>query len=526
MSDFDLVLKRGTLVDGTGGEPLRGDLGLRGGRIAAIGAELAGAQTLDCEGLCVAPGFIDTFARDDLAALAPEPALESRVRQGVTLELIGQDGVGPAPLRQGDVAARRERLRPVLGSPETDWSWRSVASYLDALDAARPLLDLAYLVPHGAVRESIVGPADGPAAPHDVFRMKGLLARSLDEGAWGVSFGLDHPPGCFADREELVELAAVAASRDVPIVARLRSGAPSVVEGLEELAAVGREAGARVHVPHLEVRGPAGGSRLPELVAALEEARRRGVELTADVHPYPAGLRLLSTLLPAWAWEGGVEALLARLAEAGPRARIRAHLEAPHGAWGACGAQNILYWGLPPERRDLVGRDAASAAEGSGRDPLDFALDLLREARLEVAVLLRDQSEEAFERLLALPGINVSAGGLALGRPHPRLFGAFPRVLARSVRERGALGLAAAVRKMTGLPADTFGLGEVGYLVEGKRANLVVFDPAAILDPASFEEPEQFPLGVREVFVGGRAVVRDGRLTGERAGRVARRGRR
>jgi N-acyl-D-amino-acid deacylase len=252
-------------------------------------------------------------------------------------------------------------------------------------------------------------------------------------------------------------------------------------------------------------------------------AQRAGVQITADLYPYPAGQVMLATLLPAWVHEGGAQAALLRLANPGDRARMRDHLEDPAGLWGACGAQNIVYWSLPSGRTELLGKDAASVAQAAGKGPVDFALDLLREENLGVTVVCKDQSEEIVERLLVLPQVNVCAGGLPGGRPHPRAWGAFPRVLARYVREKGILTLEQAIRKMTGLAADTFGLDDFGYVVEGKRANLVVFDPATIRDTATFEAPESYPDGIRYVLVGGKIAVRDGRPTGERAGRVARR---
>lgn len=523
MADFEVVLKRGTIHDGTGGPPLRADVGLRSGRIASIGADLSGDEELDCSDLCVAPGFIDTHAHSDLLALAAEPTLEAKVRQGVTLDVVGQDGLGAAPLRIGDVASRRDQLALLLGNPDVDWTWRSVASYFDALDQARPVLDLACLVPHGAIRESIMGLAERTAAPHDVFRMKGLLARSLDEGAWGLSLGFHHPPGCWACANELLELAGVAASRHVPVFAHLRTETDQVLEAVEELVRLGREAGAHVHISHLKLSGERAWSQLPQLLQSIEAAQQAGVQLTADVYPYTTAHVMLAALLPAWAREGGRDAAVARLSDARERERIRAHLFAPGSVWNACGPENVLLWSLPSGRADLAGKDLAAAAQGSGRDPIDFALDLLREERLGVAALCRSQDEAVMERLLALRYVNVSSGGLPSARPHPRAYGAFPRVLAHLVRDRQSLTLPQAVRKMTGLPADTLGLGDFGYVVEGKRANLVVFDPATVADLATLEDPARFPEGIRFVLVGGKLVVREGRLTGERPGRVARR---
>jgi len=519
MPDLDLVLKHGILYDGTGGDPLRGDIGVRGGRIAAIDADLTGHETLDCEGLCVAPGFIDTCARDDLAALA-RPTLESKVRQGITLALVGQDGVGVAPLRSGDVEARREALAFLLGRYDIDWPWRSLASYLDALDQARPALDLACLVPHGAIRTSILGTAEREAVGHDLFRMKGLLARSLDEGAWGFSVGFRHPPGCYASKHELVELSVVAASRYVPLVAGLRSEGELLLESARELIELGRESGARLHLAHLALGGEESWPLLPRLLEIFGAARAGGVGLTVDLAPYTSDYVPLAALLPAWVTADGPRAVSARLSSLEERQRIRAQLLAPQSAWCAYDASQLHLSSLPSSRSDLAGKDLAAAAAGA--DPIDFALDLLREEPA-ATVVCRNQSEEVLEALLALPYANVGSGGLAAGAPHPRAWGAFPRVLSRYVRERGTLSLPQAVRKMTGLPADSFGFDDFGYVLEGKRANMVVFEADQARDLATLDEPARFCEGIRHVLVGGKMVVRDGSLTGERPGRVARR---
>jgi N-acyl-D-amino-acid deacylase len=525
MAEYDLVLKKGTLYDGTGGAPMRADLAVRGTRIAAIGPDLDGPEVIDCEGLCVAPGFIDTHSHSDLAALA-EPSLEMKVRQGVTLELLGHDGLSVAPLRAGDVEGRRRQVAPLLGQPELDWSWRSVANYLDALDLSRPALDTAYLVPHGAIRESIIGPTDSPAEPHDVFRMKGLLARSLDEGAFGVSTSLSGRPGRLARHEELTELAGVAASRQVPLVLHLRSDGDRVLESVEEAARIARESGVHVHLARLKIAGRRNWERLEALLEAIQTAQREAIKITADLYPYEAGVCPLAAMLPPWVLEGGTDAALERLASENDRARVRAWLlEADVGRddpWHLAGPEAI-HLSLPSGRRpELAGRPLAELGRDLGRDPIDLALDLLREERLEVFALPFDQSEEVIERLLRLPFVNVCSASSPV-RPHPRSWGAFPRVLARFVRERSALSLEAAVRKMSGLPADVFGLSDHGYLLEGKRANLVVFDPAQVRDTATFEQPASGPEGIPHVLVAGRPVVRDGRLTGERPGRVARR---
>ncbi len=511
MAEFDLVLRNGLLHDGTGADPIRGDVGVLGDRIAAVGAPLKGRKVLDCTGLCVAPGFVNVRSHSDLEALA-EPALPSKVCQGITLEVVGHDGLGPAPLRAGDVENRRRKLgRRLLG--EIDWGFRSVASYLDMLDQARPTIDLAYLVPHGAVRDSVVGVTE-PAAPHDLFRMKGLLSRSLDEGAFGLSLFLPGDGSAASAFEELSELASVVAARELRIVGRARHGGARLLDSLSELFAVGRDCGAHVHVSGLSVRGARGRSLVEGVASAFAAAHRLGVKATADVSPSTFRLALLSDLVPPWVLDGGRAALRASLADARDQQGLRRRLlgDAALDPLLAFRPETIRLWEVPVGRgRDPGGR-ALSEAAGS-RDPLLFALDLLAEAPHDTTVVLGDLEEVALDELIALPFVIWSAADL------PGRGDQFPRALARCGRGPRSLSLASAVRKMTGQPAETFGLDDHGYLLAGRRANAVVFD-AELLRESGVLEPAS---AIRHVLVGGKPVLLDGSLTGERPGRVVRR---
>jgi len=516
MADFDLVLRQGLIYDGTGESPRHADIAVRGDRIAAVvesSENIVGFQNIDCSDLCVAPGLIDVHGRSDLRAFGSDAAIDRALLQGVTLELIGQDGLGPAPLRSGDVFSRREQLQ-ARGAPSTlqdvDWNWRTVADYFDALDEAHPALDLACLVPHGAVRESVLGLADRPVGSHDLARMKGLLARSLAEGGWGFSLGLSLPPGCFSDLEELVDMTGVAAARRVPMVARLRSDGEGLLDSASELLAIGRRSCARVHLARLSISGAAPERQLPDLLAILERARREGVGLTADVSPHAVHHFMLSSLLPSWMHEGGAQAALARLANPHARQRLREELSDRRSSWRQTAAPGTVLSSLPSQagrpadrpytgHPELLGQELSRAAHSAGKEPLDFALDLLRDEHMAV-VMERRASEEVIEQLLELPWTTISAGE-----------GAFARVLAKLVRERPVLSVEQAVHKMTGLPAEIFGLSDFGCVEAGKRASLMVFDPT---------KPEG---GVPYVLVGGKLVVEGGALTGERPGRVVRR---
>ncbi len=489
MAEFDFVLSNGVLYDGTGASPMRGDLGVLGDRIAGIGSGLKGRQVLDCSGLAVAPGFVDVRSQIDLKALSA-PGLPSEARQGITLALVGHDGLGPAPLRAGDVEDRRGKLaRRACG--EVEWGFRSVASYLDAVDQARPAIDLAYLVPHGAVRDSVLGVAV-PAQPHDLFRMKGLLSRSLDEGAFGLSLQLPREGDAAAAFEELCELAQVTAARDLPIVARPRLGGAHLLASLSELFAVGRESAAHVHVSGLEVRGA---GAVPEVADAFASAHSRGVEATADTSPAAVRAAPLAELFAPWVMNGGLGALRARLADPAERERLRRRLLADPAcdSWLSSNPAAVRLWSLPAARQALCGQSLAEAA--AGRDPLLFALELLAEEPPAGGVLVADLDEGALDGLLDLPFVCLSAGGLSGAPPAPGAGGAFPRALARLVRERRSLPLTAAVRKMTGQPAEALGLRDHGYLLVGRRANAVAFDADRIRDPPTSSTRRAPPRG-------------------------------
>lgn len=528
MPELDFVLRGAFVLDGTGSPGRVTDIGIRGDRIAALGSGLQGTEVLDASGLAAAPGFIDTHSHSDLRVLEA-PALEPKLRQGITLELFGQDGISVAPVLERDVPNRRRQLAGLLTDPKVSWRWRSVGDYLAEVEASRPALDVTYLVPHGAVRECVMGMEDRRATDDELARMQALLAEGLDQGAYGLSTGLIYPPCCYSDTRELVALCEVAAKRQVPIVVHLRSESDRLLEALEEMFDVGRRSGVHVHVSHFKIAGRNNWPKVDRVVAAVERAAQGGVKVTADQYPYVAGSTMMGAILPPWVHAGGSEKALERLADPAQRAKMRAQMLDPSEVdwdnfWKWSGPEGILISDIPSGRRpELVGKSVKEAADGAGADPVEFALDLLLSERMGVAMVSFSQSEEVVERLMRLPYVNACTDGLLGGRPHPRAFGTYPRILSRFVRERKSLTLEEAVRKLSGLAADTFGFRDHGYIAVGRRANVVLFDPATVEDTATFAQPIQFPRGLPHVIVGGKLVLRDGVLTGARPGLVDRR---
>src|SRR5215468_3131528 len=524
MKTPDLVLKNGTIIDGAGRMRYEADIAIRRNYILAVDTPgtLVAGEEIDCSGLVIAPGFIDTHSHSDLRVLI-EPRLPMKVRQGITLEVFGQDGVSVAPVRMGDQPQVARSLAGLDGQLGRAWDWESVADYLTAIEQARPAIDCAYLIPHGAVRLSVMGMEDRRARPDEIRAMQELIRQSMREGAFGLSTGLIYPPCCFADTAELVELCRAVAEFDGVFVSHMRSESDYIEDAVAEMIEVGKRSGARVHISHFKVAGRENWSRIDGVLEMMRRAQSEGARLTADQYPYIAGSTMLGAILPPWAHAGGVEATLERLASADERARMSAAmLDRSRSSW-----DNFWKWSGPEgivvsdiasgNHPEYLGRSLAEAAKLSRRvdrvseeDTAEFAFDLLLAERMGVGMISFSQSEDVVRKIMREPYVNVCTDGLLGGKPHPRAYGTYPRILGRYVREQELLTLEEAVRKMSGLAADTFRLHGYGRIECGARANLVVFDPHQVMDRATFDDSKQYPLGIEYVIVGGELTIREG----------------
>jgi len=517
-----LVLKNGTIIDGTGRPRFHGDVAISGHRIAAVDAEgsLHGLDEIDCSGLIVAPGFIDTHSHSDLRVLV-EPQLPMKVRQGITLEVFGQDGISVAPVREADRPQMERSLAGLLGRLGREWDWQSVAEYLAAVERAHPALDCSYLVPHGAVRLHDMGMEDRRATGEEIAEMQQLIRQAMREGALGLSTGLIYPPCCFADTAELIELCRAVAESDGIFVVHMRSESDYLEDAVAEMIEVGRQSGVRVHISHFKAAGRENWAMIDGVLEMIRIAQQEGVRLTADQYPYVAGSTMLGAILPPWAHAGGVEATLERLASAEERGRMReAMLDRSRAEWDNfwkwSGPEGIIISDIPSGRHaEYVGQSLAQATalsrqagEVSEEAAAEFACSLLAEERMGVGMISFSQSEEVVQKIIREPYVNVCTDGLLGGKPHPRAYGTYPRILGRYVREQGLLTLEAAVRKMSGLAAETFKLRGYGRVAEDARANLVVFDAERVIDRATFEDSKQYPLGIEYVIVEGLVMVR------------------
>jgi N-acyl-D-amino-acid deacylase len=517
----ELALKNGTIIDGTGRAGYRADVALQGNHIIAIDSEgsLDGADAIDCSGLTIAPGFIDTHSHSDLRVLT-EPQLPMKVRQGITLEVFGQDGISVAPIRAADRSQAQQQLAGLLGRLDREWDWESVEEYLDAIERARPALDCAYLIPHGAVRLCSMGMEDRAATQAELAAMQDLISKSMRDGALGLSTGLIYPPCCFANTDELIQLCKTVAEFDGVFVAHMRSESDYLEDAVAEMIEIGKRSGARIHISHFKAAGRDNWGKIDRVLGMVGEARAGGMRLTADQYPYIAGSTMLGAILPPWAHSGGVEATLARLASPDERGRMRvAMLDRSRSDWDNfwkwSGPEGIIVADIPSgQRPEYTGKNLREAAQlNAGTDGLaeeavaDFALDLLREERMGIGMISFSQSEDVVRQIMREPYVNVCTDGLLGGKPHPRAYGTYPRILGRYVRDLGTVTLEDAVRKMSGLAAQTFGLLEYGRISEGARANLVVFDPDRVRDQATFEDSKQYPAGIEYVIVEGRLMV-------------------
>lgn len=494
-----ILLRGGTLFDGTGADPVPGDVLIENDRIAHAGRLDAApeAEIIDCTGLAVAPGFIDAHSHSDLQVLdnRPEKAL-----QGVTTEVVGNCGFSPYPAR-GDRRPLHEFANGILCGGD-DWGWASAREYLDETRRRAKLVNVATLVGHGSLRIAHAGTQLGPLDARVLDAMERTLDESLAEGACGFSTGLMYSPGASAPSNELERLCRVVARRGAVHASHIRDYAFKLVEAVEEQIELARRTGCRLQISHFQVVGGVNRPIQARALEAIERARSEGIDVAIDCYPYIAGSTVLTQLLPQWTLEGGTAGLLARLAKPGERARIA---DETVGGMAHRWTDLLIAGVASAANQPLVGQTIQAIADARGSKPIDAALDLLAEEHGAVNILEFNQSEENLRQTLTHPLTHVISDGFYVrGKPHPRLHGAFAELLGGVCREKRWMTLAQAIHKITARPAERFHIQNRGRLQKGFFADITVFDPNTIASPATYEDPERPPVGIRHAFRNGR----------------------
>lgn len=530
---FDVLVTNGRIVDGTGAPWYVGDVGITGDRISAIGhlTGSAAGTMIDATNLVVAPGFIDLLGQSEFNVLV-DPRAASKIMQGVTTEITGE-GSSIAPVNDRLI----EQAKPAATHFGVVQDWRSMADYLRRLDErSHPAINVGTFVGAGSLRNYVIGKDDRPATAAELDQMKRLVAESMEQGALGVSTSLQYVPDRFASTDEIVELARVAARYGGVYFTHQRSEGPRIFESIDEVIAIAERAHVPAEIWHLKTAYQPQFGKMPDVLRRLEAARARGIDVTADIYPYTRSSNGLDACLPIWAREGGLEKMIARLNDPAQRERIKREMSAPTAEWenqwyGAGGGDGILLTTvLNPALRKYEGMTLAEIGKAMGKDPRDAVMDLVVADRGESSTVNAVMDERDVRSALTHPLVGVGTdsgakaedGPMAESKSHPRAWGSFPRILGHYVRDEHLLTLEEAVRKMTSKAAARVHLADRGLLRPGMAADVTVFDPATIREASTYNDPNHYAVGVRHVFVNGRRVVADGRITNERPGRALR----
>jgi N-acyl-D-amino-acid deacylase len=519
-AEVDVLVSGGRLIDGSGAPCRYADLAISRQRVVAVGRlqDTRARLRIDARGNFVCPGFIDMHSHADLALLTGRD-MDGRLRQGITTEVVGQDGLSYAPAGAANLQAWRRYLAGLNGdAPDGAWKWRTVGEFLEAL--AGRAANVAYLIPHGAVRVEAMGWDPRPARDDELVAMRALVRQGLAEGAAGLSTGLSYAPCAHATTGEMVAICREVAEAGGLYVTHLRSYGTQVLAALDEAIEIGRRSGVAVHVSHLRVADPSTWGLAPDMLDRIDRARDKGIDVTFDLYPYTAGCAPLFVLLPLWAQSGGPERILERLRDPAEIARMVAEMADWPVDWTTYSLSNVRP-SLPCGQWDGVPLVEAAAKQGVRVEAL--IPHLLVESRLDATIVASGGNEADNDRLFGHPACMVGSDGVLLGQhPHPRGFGCYPRLLARYVRQKASLRWEEAIHKMTGMPAARLNLQDRGLLRVGAAADVVVVDPERVADGATFDAGRRPPTGIEWVLVNGHVVVERGECLGGEHGQALR----
>jgi N-acyl-D-amino-acid deacylase len=527
---FDVVIRGGTVYDGTGAPGRRADVGIRGDRIASVGdlAGAAAATVVEAAGLAVAPGFINMLSWST-ESLIVDGRSQGEIRQGVTTQIFGE-GTSMGPLN----AAMKQRALEQMGDIKFEITWTTLSEYLQGLERRGVSQNVASFIGATTIREHVIGLEDKKPTAAQLDEMRALVRREMEAGALGIGSSLIYAPAFYASTEELIELCKVAAKYRGKYISHLRSEGNRLLEAIDELTRISREAAIPAEIYHLKAAGQSNWPKMDQAIARIEAARGQGLKITADMYTYTAGATGLDASMPPWVLDGGYDAAYKRLADPAIRPKIAAAIRSPGNDWenlyrAAGSADRVLLVEFKSEPlKPLTGKTLAEAAKLRGEDPVDTIMNLMLEDRSRVGTVYFMMSEDNIRKQIALPwmAFGSDAASMAPELPftrssaHPRAYGNFARLLGKYVRDEKVISLADAVRKLSGQPAANLELDRRGFVKEGLFADVVVFDPETIADRATFENPHQYAVGMKHVFVNGAQVLRDGDHTGARPGRA------
>jgi N-acyl-D-amino-acid deacylase len=524
--DFDVIFVNGKVIDGAGNPWFKADVGVKGDKVEAVG-RLSGSdagRTVDVSRLVVAPGFIDIHSHSDYNVII-DPRVESKVRQGVTTEVVGNCGSSAAPMNT-DVKAYRERyMRARLGD-DFEFSWESMGDYIDIIDSKGASFNVAPLVGQGTIRQNVMGYEDREPTKSELEEMRGLVSGAMKDGAWGMSTGLIYTPSTYAGTPEIVELAKVLGGYNGIYFSHIRGEGETLLAAVNEAVQIGKDAEVPVQIAHFKASGSPHWGKTVDSLRLVAEGREAGVDVTFDQYPYIASSTGLAAYIPHWAQEGGADRLLERLKDPETREKIREDKSGIYRTW------DMIMVASAKNHPEYEGKRISEVAEIEGKEEYEAVFDLLLAEDAQVSVVSFGMSEEDVRRVMRSPYGMVGSDGsaaapwgiLGRGKPHPRFYGTFPRVIGHYVRE-GVLSLQEAVRKMTTAPAQRLGLKDRGLLRVGFKADLVVFDPGKVKDEATFVDPHRFASGIPYVMVNGEFVVDGREHTGALPGRALRKNR-
>jgi N-acyl-D-amino-acid deacylase len=527
---FDVVIKGGTVYDGTGEKPRVIDVAIRGDRIAGLGTFSADqARTvIDAKGLAVAPGFINMLSWST-DSLIEDGRSQSEIREGVTTEIMGEgNSMGPLNDRM------KERMRGQQGDIKYEIKWNTLSEYLRYLEQRGVSCNVASFIGATTIRDFVIGLEDKPPTPEQLEQMRQLVRQEMEAGALGIGTSLIYPPAFYAKTEELIELCKVAAKYQGKYISHMRSEGNQLLEAIDELLRISKEAGIPAEIYHIKAAGQPNWGKADAMLAKIEEARKAGLKITADMYTYTAAGTGLDACLPPWTEDGGYPALFKRLRDSATREKIAAEVRTPSDNWenlylAAGSPEKILLAGFKSEKlKPLTGKSLAEIAKMRGKDPVETAMDLISEDESRIDSIYFLMSEENVKKEIVKPWVSFGSdeasqapeGNFLKSNCHPRAYGNFSRVLGKYVREEKILTLEEAVRKLSGLPATNLGLDHRGFVREGTFADVVVFDPALVGDRATFDKPHQYSVGMKHVFVNGVQVLKDGEHTGAKPGKA------